>query len=101
MWTVNNRSRLYFSTDILAYVIKHVEFMKVKKDHVIVRQGDKGNWYLKTTFVHDQNTTRPTPHPPHKKIIARGLQVNFTKILFHTPKKERSVMHHFLENIGN
>ena len=66
MWTVNNCSRLYFWTDILAYVIKHVEFMKVKKDHVIVRQGDKGSWYLKTTFVHDQNTTRPPP-PLHSQ----------------------------------
>ena len=78
--------------------------MKVKKDHVIVRQGDKGNWYLKTTFVHDQNTTRPPPPPPpstHKKIIARGLEINFTRILFHTPKRERSVIYHILENIGD
>lgn len=35
-----------FSTDILVYVIKHVEFIKVKKDHLIVRQGDRGNWYV-------------------------------------------------------
>ena len=33
-----------FSTDILVYVIKHVELIKAKKDHVIVRQGEKGNW---------------------------------------------------------
>ena len=101
MWTVNNCSRLYFWTDILAYVIKHVEFMKVKKDHVIVRQGDKGNWYLKTTFVHDQNTTRPPPPSTHKKIITRGLEINFTRILFNTPQKERSVIYHILENIGD
>lgn len=75
--------------------------MKVKKDHVIVRQGDKGNWYLKTTFVHDQNTIPLPPHPPHKKIIARGLEINFAKILFHILKKERSVIYHFLENVGN
>jgi len=67
---------------------------------VIVRQGDKGNWYFKMTLVHDQSTTPPPP-PTHKKIIARGLEINFTKILFHTPKKERSVIYHILENIGN
>ena len=33
-----------FSTDSLVYVMKHVEFIKIKKDNVIVRQGEKGNW---------------------------------------------------------
>ena len=92
MWTVNNCSRLYFSTDILAYVIKHVEFMKVKKDHVIVRQGDKGNWYLKTTFVHDQNTTRPPPLPSpstHKKLQLEALKlISQESYSIHPKRKE-------------
>lgn len=35
---------LTFSTDSLVYVMKHVEFIKIKKDNVIVRQGEIGNW---------------------------------------------------------
>lgn len=33
-----------FLTETLVNLIKHVQLIKVKKDHVIVRQGEKGNW---------------------------------------------------------
>lgn len=78
--------------------------MKVKKDHVIVRQGDKGNWYLKTTFVYDQNTTRPPLHPPPltKKLQREALKlISQESYSIRTPKKERSGIYHILENIGD
>ncbi|KAJ7354730.1 hypothetical protein OS493_030506 [Desmophyllum pertusum] len=44
---IRHKSSLFknLEDDILVYVIKHVEFIKVKKDHVIVRQGERGNCF--------------------------------------------------------
>ena len=94
-----------FSTDILVYVIKHVEFIKVKKDHLIVQQGDRGNWYV--MFVVDcieMNTLSTVP--PNTEVfctvydyaekvdLRKGRWNEKRKSWVPTPKRSENHLHH-------